>query len=1103
MLKIIRSGFSCAGKEEVKKEIKALVEDGKRSIMIVPEQQTVMSEIELASFLPSCAPLYFELTNFTRLANTVFRTLGGINGEYCDNTKKMLIMWRTVTELSHTLYMTGGRREVSRGIVESSIRAVGELESLSISAEMLSQALKNESIISDRRLYSKLSDLAKIYSLYKKLLKEKYIDGAEDSEIMAQKLVENPDFLADCKIYIDGFTSFTEPQYKLIGILSKRTEVTVILATSKHTEDFFEQTELKKTKERLIGIARRAESGLKLYDAAAHCLEDSEAISLLIDRIWRKNASFDNITLQSPEEIRIFEAENPFEEASFIASDIKRRIMDGASYRDIAIIVRDESTYSGILDGALKLSDIPFFSGAKRDAEAYELIKLIYSAYSALRSGFSSEDVITYSKCGLTGITPEECDIFESYVSTWQITGSRFTDEDIWNMNPDGYETRKRANASELLFKINGIKHRLITPLADLRVRTADAQTVREQAEVLLKFLTSLQAERRLRSRGERLKGLGEHALGEENLGLWKLICSSLDTLVEVMGDSLCNTESFVDMLKILFSGANMGKIPAHYDEVTVGNAELIRLSGKKHIYLLGVNDGIFPSVPKDSSYFTEKDRETLSLLGLSIAPELETEGARELYIFSRALSYAKESVTFSYSLNNTRFKSIAPSQVIKTVEKLTGGAVKPVRISSLPIESRLYSSMQALEEADKSDERTVKEALLLSGYSDTVRLCEESIANTDMKLDGAYLDDLKAKELYLSQSRIDEYRSCPLAYFCGYTLSLSKERKAEFDSAGVGTFIHSILENFFTALSEKNMRAADITAEERISLTESAAEKYIKELGENLGEGSTRTKIKLERLCRAALPVVEGLCEEFTESEFVPKFFELTINKKDPNTPDPIKITSTDGTGVIISGIIDRVDTYKKGDNVYVRVVDYKTGKKTFSPEDLSDGKNLQMFIYLRSITETENKEFREALGVPDGGSIIPAGALYLKTFIDEKNITSPDDTLANNTVKGEQKRLGMLLDDEEIIRAMGLKYTPLYKESSPDKITESKRKFLYSREGFKELMKTVEESVVRVADSIKEGSIKADPKIEGDHSPCDYCDYKPLCRNVRIKKK
>ena len=127
MLKIVRCGLSSSAREAFVAEISSLLPSGRRSCLIVPEQQTLMAEAMMSGILPPSAALSFEVTNFTRLANTTFRSLGGLSGEYCDPVKKALIMWRTLTELAPTLTLTSGRRDISSGLVESALSAVGQI----------------------------------------------------------------------------------------------------------------------------------------------------------------------------------------------------------------------------------------------------------------------------------------------------------------------------------------------------------------------------------------------------------------------------------------------------------------------------------------------------------------------------------------------------------------------------------------------------------------------------------------------------------------------------------------------------------------------------------------------------------------------------------------------------------------------------------------------------------------------------------------------------------------------------------------------------------------------------------------------------------------
>ena len=149
------------------------------------------------------------------------------------------------------------------------------------------------------------------------------------------------------------------------------------------------------------------------------------------------------------------------------------------------------------------------------------------------------------------------------------------------------------------------------------------------------------------------------------------------------------------------------------------------------------------------------------------------------------------------------------------------------------------------------------------------------------------------------------------------------------------------------------------------------------------------------------------------------------------------------------------------------------------------------------------EKTKFKESVGAGGNGRLIPAGVIYVKTAVSDVEVSLPDDSLAEETVKANQKREGMVLNDPEILSAMNLKYTPVYSERTPDKVSSTKEKFLFTEDGFDEIMRTVEGSVVSVADRMRSGRIEAAPKQNGASAslPCEYCEFKPICRSV-VKK-
>lgn len=1103
MLKIVKRGFSADTRAELTEAILEKIKSGTRTVLLVPEQQTVISETEMAKRLPPSSVLNFEVTNFTRLANTVFRSLGGLFGEYCDSVRESLIMWRTLTELSPMLELTSKRREIGAGVVKKALSAVKEAESFAIGAHDLLSSMESERIKGNSRLFAKLNDLQMIYSLYKAMLSEKYLDSQDMLAETEKRLRENPEYLRGACIFVEGFTSFTERQYSILATLAGRAEVSVYFILSGLNADGFEYGEVSRAEAKLKMSVRRRESDVALENRLAYDAKSNPPILNIAESLWLTDTENVKYDLQNNEDLRIFEAQTPFDEADFIASDIKRRIILGARYSDFAIIARNSQKYAGIIDHSLKMQGIPHFTSRTNDVASYEIIKLIYTAYNMVMRGFGREELLTYAKCSLSGISREECDELELYIDTWQINGKRFVDGLDWNMNPDGYTSRRREDTGEVLRRINDTRRRLTEPLIRFAEEAETAGSVTAQATALVKFMREMRLEEALAKRVEALYAAGETEMADEEGSLWRLIIDTLDLIVEISGEMPCDAEGFLSQLKIAFSAREFGRIPVFRDVVTIGSADMLRLFDKKHIYMIGVLEDEFPATVGESSYFTDKDKAELNLVGLELAPDTDIKAGRELYIFTRALSYAGESVTLTYPSHNTVFKLTTPSSVIKKIEDMSG--VLRVRIDSISPTDLIYSPEYALEASLSGvpgGDAALRGALLAMGFEKALKISEGEVKITDLKLDGNIAGEIYGGRLRLSQTAIDKYLTCPLSHFLQYALRLGEERRAEFDARNIGTFIHAILESFFGAIKERDISPADLTGDERLALTDECARAYIRSIGEE-DIDSPRTRVKIERLKKAAKPIIDTLADELHTSLFTPAFFELPVGRgKSDGTPDAITYKA-EGGDIHIYGIVDRVDAYKMGDDVAVRVIDYKTGSKEFSPDDMSEGRNLQMFLYLKSICDTKNEAFRRKLGVGENGKIIPAGVIYVKTSLSDVTIDRPSEEEAERALEAAQKREGMVLDNEHIISAMGLKYTPLYSEKKPDEITNAKRKYLYDEESWERIMGDIESVVRDVVAKMRGGDISAMPRTQakGAHTPCEYCNFKAVCRNVRTK--
>jgi ATP-dependent helicase/nuclease subunit B len=203
----------------------------------------------------------------------------------------------------------------------------------------------------------------------------------------------------------------------------------------------------------------------------------------------------------------------------------------------------------------------------------------------------------------------------------------------------------------------------------------------------------------------------------------------------------------------------------------------------------------------------------------------------------------------------------------------------------------------------------------------------------------------------------------------------------------------------------------------------------------------------------------------------------------------------------VTFGGIVDRVDIYKDEDNVYIRVVDYKTGTKNFSLDDLAYGINTQMLLYLFTLCRSQSAEFKKSIGCKDEKMPLPAGVIYLSaniSLIDTDDYKDEQDILQE--AAGELERSGLLLDDEDVLRAMSRTLDPSFlmgsKKDSKDGTISGDS--LVCAEEFRDIYRKLEQVIVKLATELRSGIAVANPLKYGKIDPCEYCSAKPICRNT-----
>lgn len=1114
-------GVSGSGKSvAVRDGIVADIAAGRRVWLIVPEQQTYTVERHFTALLPPSAQLSFEVVNFTRLADIARRRFGELTYNYADSGTRSLIMWRTLREIAPLLEEYGevaANDSRSVALADLMLRTISELKAAGFRPQSLERAAKR--LEQDSSLSRRMRDIALVWASYSNLLSADFDDAADDLTHLAE-LLESHDLFGDRSVYIDSFTSYTGQEYRIIDYIMKQTPklvVTVGCEAPGSTQVHFAsiaQAELRLRRMadarggysvHCLGAPRRfaaPELGIierYLWDSAAAPSEDEPAACVASAPRTAADTHGENDAECGTPAVEIACAPTPYAEAQWAACRICEALRDGMRYRDIAVIARDATRWNGIIDAAFDKYRIPYFISEHTELDSKPLFKLITSALSIKNRGWRQNDVISLIKTGICGFSDRECDVFEDYCATWNINGKMFL-ERTWSMNPDGYVTDLSPRAADILSTANSVRERLIAPLTTLFARLDAADSASEMCRAIYAYTEELNVRHTLDRVAERESEAGNARAASDTLRLYNIYIDSLDRVSAAFTDEAPNTETLATALRIVLAKAQIGALPTRHDEVTIGSASLLRTDSPRMVIVIGLCEGEFPAEIDDSGLFSFADRARLSALGLELGADPGIASAEELFFAYRALTAPSERLLLSYSSAACDGARRQPSRVIGRVRELLP-SVSFTDVAALPPIKLIQSPEVALEylaSLGDTDEAAALRAVLSRDTRLAPRLAalDIPVADADCTVSrdtGAALFCGAA----LSQSRLESYVMCPFGYYCGYVLGLRTSGPADFSSANVGVFIHYVMECFLREASASGSLDTSLDDAAVECLADRIIEDYSRRLMPDDDRRAGHMAFLVMRLKRIAMVLIYNIMDEFRHSLFQPSFFELSVDGSDPAFPEAASFPTSSGDALPLRGVVDRVDLFRRGDDVYIRVIDYKTGQKVYSPDDLTEGLGLQLLLYLFTLCNSGSEKFREAVGCPPNGHIYPAGALYLSANLP---LITVDRDISPEQIRSYAieniKRSGPLLDEHDIMLAMNDNLDPAF--LGTPRTSRGKDNTL-SLDGFGKLCGEISKTLGIINEKMRSGIASASPRRHNGHSQCDHCEYSAVCRSAR----
>lgn len=822
-------------------------------------------------------------------------------------------------------------------------------------------------------------------------------------------------------------------------------------------------------------------------------------------------------------------AANPLAEVEFVAREIIRLVRDeGLRYRDITIEARDLSGYADLVSLVFRDHNVPFFLDQKRSLSHHPLAEVIRSALEVALNSFGSESVFRYLKTDLVPIEREMVDRLENYVLSHGIQGERWIAPEPWRyVRRSLMSDEKAAEAEEDAAIADAIRREAIPQLEKFyhRLKSGkDVLTARETSRAIYDLLTDLGVPRTL----ERWQSLAEEAgdLGEarDHAGVWDKVMEILEQADEILGEQQGDLKSYSMLVNAGLEDIRLGVIPPSLDQVLVGTLDRSRQPDCRATFLMGALLGVFPRKQSEDSVFTDSERNYLTERGVQLEPDSKLRQFHEQYLVYIALTRPSERLYISYPLGDQEGKALTPSHVIDMVKRVFPEKsevlatieplgrwlddldfVVPARTRGIAVR-RLSLLRQGtrpgaawteayrwLTDADRADHS--RHVLRSLSYTNKVPALEKPLVR------GLY-----GSTLVTSVSRLERFGACPFHHFAADGLGLRERDIYRLEPADAGTFLHNAMKEFVTRVSASGPDWGALKDGETAAMVSSIVDSLVPDVRDELFMSSARYRYVASALKRILGRSASVLASQMKRGGFHPVGAEVRFGMQGGLPPYRVPLGPRDE--VLLRGQIDRIDIAQRGDQVYMRIVDYKSSGRSLDLVDVWSGLSLQLLVYLvvalsnwQSIVGAGRGWGAPALLSSQGTGVtpgpLPAGALY---FTLQDPIVSASGPLpqeeADKAIFRALRMSGLLVDEADVLRMMDTD-SERYSDIIPVQFTSKgvSSRSIAKRDDFEALLGFVKRKVQDMCVGIFAGNIEIAPFRRGQARACQYCPYGALC--------
>ncbi|MCX7903912.1 MAG: PD-(D/E)XK nuclease family protein [Caloramator sp.] len=761
-----------------------VVKRGKKAIYLAPSREVIADVREKIMELIG-GLFYIDVITFDDLARNIAKDK--LSSKELISTDASIVILEDILKNNSDIIQYYKKVQDKKGFVVSIYNTIRQIKKENLTPEEFIEKVNN---IDDEIIKLKSKDVYEAYKLYDLTLKNLNLYDMDDVIKAAMDNISYSNYLRDVDvIFLDGYLDIFKneemllkeiknsfPSIKLYGKIPFKTNVIESFVENEILRVYKElgasvfyndaENEFTKIAQSLFTFEKTniQSNSLKLINAP--CIEDEvrQVAKTIKDILLKEKVCLDKMAL--------------------ITNDIE-------DYENFILEVFNEYEIPVMLSHHEKLSNVPLIRNIINLLELkinfYDLNKLediILSPYifnindkqvlrQILREVFKGKNIEEY----IDKLIKNDVDNKEKVIELKTLLDDI---RKLINFKDEGYFNEFKTNVVDIIDKLQ-IKHGIInlynSGIIDFDIMTRDLKA-------LLGFLELL----------------------EELQNVYKFLQSKISIM------------DFIELLKenIINSTVTLKSKPSY--GIKVLSPDLIRGTTYDYVFILGLNEGIFPKAFNPTGIFTSREKELLYEIGINLGTK-SFEQEKEKIRFILSIASARKGLVLSYRTSKEDGSFTIKSQLLDEIifgldlnKQLNGTKPRCMRdrfkFKTIDIYTKKelinsYSmglNSKEIEDAltELFDLQQIKAHVDKGKYIEKLRWVEKNFSNFD-GLIGREKASIFNEEYPFNASKINYYSSCPFRFYIENLLQIDEEDEDDlFSSVSEGNIYHDVLKEYY-----------------------------------------------------------------------------------------------------------------------------------------------------------------------------------------------------------------------------------------------------------------------------------------------------------------